>query len=103
MASTGGSTTAAKIDAGSAVDRAKKQTTTALSTMVSRRPLMFEEAIEPVVQGMSEEERFLLDMQGCKHFHLTAAGHVSNESVISLVLTYNLVYRLAVGRSAFAQ
>ena len=40
---------------------------------------MFEEAIEPVVQGMSEEERFLLDMQGCKHFHVTAAGHVSND------------------------
>ena len=40
---------------------------------------MFEEAIEPTVQGMSEEERFLLDMQGCKHFHVTAAARASND------------------------
>ena len=61
--------TAAKIDAGSATNRGQKQTTTSLSSMVSRRPLMFEEAIEPVVQGMTEEQRFLLDMQGCKCAH----------------------------------
>ena len=60
------STTAAEIDAGGAADRSKKQTVTSLGTMVSRRPLMFEESIEPVVPGMSDEQRFLLDMQGCK-------------------------------------
>ena len=64
------STTAANIDAASAANRALKQTTTSMSTMVSRRPLMFEEAIEPAVQGMSEEQRFLLDMQGCKRAHV---------------------------------
>ena len=57
-------TTAAEIDAGSSGDRAKKQTMTDLSKMVSRRPLMFEESLEPAIQGMSDEQRFLLDMQG---------------------------------------
>eukprot|EP01045_Picozoa_sp_COSAG04_P014149 COSAG04_NODE_1045_length_8578_cov_9.398396_3_plen_86_part_00 len=57
-------TTAAEIDAGSSGDRAKKQTMTDLSKMVSRRPLMFEESLEPAIEGMSDEQRFLLDMQG---------------------------------------
>ena len=65
-------TAAADIDASSATDRGQKQTMTTLSTMVSRRPLMFEESIEPVVPGMSDEHRFLLDMQGCKNASLVS-------------------------------
>jgi hypothetical protein len=57
-------TSAAEIDLGSAPDRAKKQTMTALGSKVSPRPLMFEEAVAPVVEGMDDEQRYLLDLNG---------------------------------------
>ena len=57
-------TSAAEIDLGSAPDRAKKQTMTALGSKVSPRPLMFEEAVAPLVEGMDDEQRYLLDLNG---------------------------------------
>eukprot|EP01048_Picozoa_sp_COSAG05_P009112 COSAG05_NODE_728_length_7700_cov_14.555979_1_plen_348_part_00 len=56
-------TSAAHIDASSAADRVQKQTAVS-PKLVSSRPLMFEESVEPRIEGMSAEQRFLLDMRG---------------------------------------